>query len=138
MATKKEKAGKAGAKSTKAAVKSAKPAKVAAVESNVEPNPDEVLEGEQPVAKVSKKAKAAKEPKEPVEKTPREIIEKVLESPLEVFNRKDLTKKSTKIQPGATVLVEKLHIPGPTGSELVRVKRANSPRTYYTTEEILG
>lgn len=137
MATKKEKAGKAGAKSTKAAVKSAKPAKVAAVESNVEPNPDEVSEEAQPVEKVAK-TKTSKQSKEPKEKTPREIIEKVLESPLEVFNRKDLTKKSTKIGKGATVLVEKLHIPGPTGSELVRVKRANSPRTYYTTEEILG
>jgi len=131
MAATTKKGVKAGAKTPKAAVKSAKPAKEAV---KAAPKSKKVSAEVKP----AKAPKAPKEPKVEVEKTPREIIEKVLESPLTVFNRKDLTKKSTNIQPGASVFIEKLDAVGPTGSHLVRVKRAKSPRTYYTTEENLG
>ena len=62
-------------------------------------------------------------------------IEKVLQSPLEVFIKKDLTGDAKNIGPGSSVILEKLAVIGPTGTNVFRVKRANSERTYYTLEE---
>lgn len=72
--------------------------------------------------------------------TPSEIeigqkIERVLQSPLQVFIKKDITGDSKNIGPGSSVILEKLAVIGPTGSNVFRVKRANSERTYYTIEE---
>lgn len=90
-----------------------------------------------------KKNKPATTPKpkaKKVEKPAKEIAEKiqrVLDSPLKVFIKKDITGESKNIGPGSSVIFEKLAAIGPTGSHVVRVKRENSDRTYYTTEENL-
>ena len=62
-------------------------------------------------------------------------ITKTLESPLKVFPRKDLTGKPQNMGPGSSIIMQKLDIVGPTGTNIFRIKRANSDRTYYTTEE---
>jgi hypothetical protein len=62
-------------------------------------------------------------------------IERVLQSPLEVFIKKDITGDAKNIGPGSSVILEKLAVIGPTGTNVFRVKRANSERTYYTLEE---
>lgn len=93
-----------------------------------------------PKAKKVEKPKVVKTTKPKVEKAAKEIsekIQKVLESPLKVFIKKDITGESKNIGPGSSVIFEKLAAIGPTGSHVVRVKRENSDRTYYTTEENL-
>lgn len=62
-------------------------------------------------------------------------IEKVLQSPLQVFIKKDITGDTKNIGPGSSVILEKLAVIGPTGTNVFRVKRANSERTYYTLAE---
>lgn len=92
-----------------------------------------------PKAKVEKPAKVAKVAKAPkqteAQKEIAEKIQKVLETPLRVFIKKDITGDSKNIGPGSSVILEKLSVIGPTGSHVFRVKRENSDRTYYTTEE---
>ena len=97
----------------------------------------------EPAPKAKKAAKKAEAPKvKPVkvakEKAQKEVaekIQKVLESPLKVFIKKDITGDTKNIGPGSSVILEKLAVIGPTGSHVFRVKRENSDRTYYTTEE---
>jgi len=62
-------------------------------------------------------------------------IQKVLETPMEIFIKKDLSGKAKHILPGSSVFIEKTEAIGPTGSNLIRVKRANCDRTYYTVAE---
>ena len=62
-------------------------------------------------------------------------IQKVLETPMEIFIKKDLSGKAKHILPGSSVFIEKTEAIGPTGSNLIRVKRANCDRTYYTIAE---
>lgn len=92
-----------------------------------------------PKAKVEKPVKEAKAPKAPkktaAQKEIAEKIQKVLETPLKVFIKKDITGDAKNIGPGSSVILEKLSVIGPTGSHVFRVKRENSDRTYYTTEE---
>jgi hypothetical protein len=90
-------------------------------------------------AKVAKPAKAVEVKSAPkktaAQKEIAEKIQKVLETPLKVFIKKDITGDSKNIGPGSSVILEKLSIIGPTGSNVFRVKRENSDRTYYTVEE---
>lgn len=89
-----------------------------------------------PKAKVEKPVKEAKAPKKTAaQKEIAEKIQKVLETPLKVFIKKDITGDAKNIGPGSSVILEKLSVIGPTGSHVFRVKRENSDRTYYTTEE---
>jgi hypothetical protein len=84
------------------------------------------------------KPKAVKASKAVVEKAAKEIREKVmkvLETPLQVFIKKDISGNPKNIGPGSSVIFEKLSVIGPTGSNVFRVKRENSDRTYYTTAE---
>ena len=83
------------------------------------------------------KAKAQKGPKASKNIEVGQVIERVLHTPLEVFIKKDITGKSKNILAGNQVIMEKLAVVGPTGSNVFRVKRANCERTYYTIEEKL-
>jgi hypothetical protein len=89
-----------------------------------------------PKAKKEKAIKVAKAPKQtPAQKEIADKIQKVLETPLKVFIKKDITGSSKNIGPGSSIILEKLSVIGPTGSHVFRVKRENSDRTYYTVEE---
>jgi len=91
-----------------------------------------------PAAKPATKAKTngVKEAKQTeAQKEISEKIQKVLETPLKVFIKKDITGESKNIGPGSSIILEKLSVIGPTGSHVFRVKRENSDRTYYTVEE---
>jgi len=91
-----------------------------------------------PAAKPATKAKTngVKEAKQTeAQKEISEKIQKVLETPLKVFIKKDITGESKNIGPGSSIILEKLSVIGPTGSPVFRVKRENSDRTYYTVEE---
>lgn len=61
-------------------------------------------------------------------------IEKILQSPLEVYAKKAIEGKIV-LAPGSSVTLEKLDAVGPTGTNIFRVKKAHSDRTYYTIEE---
>jgi len=91
-----------------------------------------------PAAKPATKAKTekVKEVKQTAaQKEISEKIQKVLETPLKVFIKKDITGEAKNIGPGSSIILEKLSVIGPTGSHVFRVKRENSDRTYYTVEE---
>lgn len=91
-----------------------------------------------PVAKAKQEAPVAATPKSkqtPAQKEIAEKIQKVLETPLKVFIKKDITGSAKNIGPGSSVILEKLSVIGPTGSHVFRVKRQNCDRTYYTVEE---
>ena len=88
----------------------------------------------EPKAK-TEKVKAPKAKQTAAQKEIADKIQKVLETPLRVFIKKDITGDSKNIGPGSSVILEKLSVIGPTGSHVFRVKRENSDRTYYTTEE---
>lgn len=64
-----------------------------------------------------------------------EKIHKVLTSTMRVFGKKDISGKPTSMAQGSTVILEKTSEIGPTGTHVVRVKKENSSRTFYTTEE---
>ena len=55
-----------------------------------------------------------------------ERMNMVLKNAAEVFIRKDLAGNPVKMNPGSEVIVERV------AKALFRVKRVNSPRTYYT------
>jgi hypothetical protein len=62
-------------------------------------------------------------------------IHRVLTSGMRVFGKKDITGKPTSMPQGSSVILEKTSEIGPTGTHVVRVKKENSSRTFYTTEE---
>ena len=62
-------------------------------------------------------------------------IHRVLTSNMRVFGKKDISGNPTKMGPGASVVIEKTAEIGPTGTNVYRVKKENSSRTFYTTEE---
>jgi hypothetical protein len=62
-------------------------------------------------------------------------IHRVLTSSMRVFGKKDISGNPTKMGPGASVVIEKTAEIGPTGTNVYRVKKENSSRTFYTTEE---
>jgi hypothetical protein len=62
-------------------------------------------------------------------------IHKVLTSGMKVFGKKDISGKPTSMPQGSAVVLEKTAEIGPTGTHVVRVKKENSSRTFYTTEE---
>ena len=62
-------------------------------------------------------------------------IHKVLTSTMKVFGKKDISGNSTSMPQGSSVILEKTSEIGPTGTHVVRVKKVNSTRTFYTTEE---
>ena len=64
-----------------------------------------------------------------------EKINKVLESPIKVFGKKDISGKPGLMPQGSNVILEKISDIGPTGTHVVRIKKENSTRTFYTTEE---
>ncbi len=64
-------------------------------------------------------------------------IETSLISPLKVFGRKEATGTPAQMKPCAAIILEKLAIAGPTGTNLIRVKKPGSTRIFYTTEENL-
>ena len=64
-------------------------------------------------------------------------IETSLVSPLKVFGKKEATGTPAQMKPCAAIILEKLAIAGPTGTNLIRVKKPGSTRIFYTTEENL-
>jgi hypothetical protein len=60
-----------------------------------------------------------------------------LVSPLKVFGKKEATGTPAQMKPCAAIILEKLAIAGPTGTNLIRVKKPGSTRIFYTTEENL-
>lgn len=64
-------------------------------------------------------------------------IETSLISPLKVFGRKEATGTAAQMKPCAAIILEKLAIEGPTGTNLIRVKKPGSTRIFYTTEDNL-
>lgn len=109
---------------SKAELEAAKAAEIE-IESQPQPEVEQVIEQEQaePMASSS----------------PFEInkkIELVLESPMKVFKNKKVEEvDKTSILAGHSVIVEKMPVIGPTGTNMFRVKRANCDRLYYTIAE---
>lgn len=64
-------------------------------------------------------------------------IETSLVSPLKVFGKKEATGTPAQMKPCAAIILEKLAIAGPTGTNLIRVKKPGSTRIFYTLEENL-
>jgi hypothetical protein len=64
-------------------------------------------------------------------------IETSLVSPLKVFGKKEATGTPAQMKPCAAIILEKLAIEGPTGTNLIRVKKPGSTRIFYTLEENL-
>lgn len=86
----------------------------------------------------NRKPKTVKEPRGPQGSSdPHSTLKvsQVLQSPLEVFIKKDITGKSKNILAGNEITIEKLPVLGPTGTNVYRIKRTNCERTYYTIEE---
>jgi hypothetical protein len=52
-----------------------------------------------------------------------------------VFGKKDISGTPTTMAQGSSVILEKTSEIGPTGTAVVRVKKENSTRTFYTVEE---
>jgi hypothetical protein len=61
-------------------------------------------------------------------------IETSLASPLEVFGKKDVVGKSASMKPCASIIFEKLAMVSENGENIIRVKKPNSTRIFYTTE----
>jgi hypothetical protein len=61
-------------------------------------------------------------------------IETSLASPLEVFGKKDVVGKSASMKPCASIIFEKLATVTEHGENIIRVKKPNSTRIFYTTE----
>ena len=64
-------------------------------------------------------------------------IEVTLTNPLEVFSKKDAAGKPAKMGPCASVVFTKLADIGPTGTNVIGVKKPGSSRIFYTTEDRL-
>ena len=62
-------------------------------------------------------------------------IHKVLSAGMKVFGKKDISGTPTTMAQGSSVILEKTAEIGPTGTHVVRVKKENSTRTFYTVEE---
>lgn len=62
-------------------------------------------------------------------------IHKVLTAGIKVFGKKDISGTPTTMAQGSSVILEKTSEIGPTGTAVVRVKKENSTRTFYTVEE---
>jgi len=62
-------------------------------------------------------------------------ISRVLTSAMKVFGKKDISGNPTTMAQGSSVILEKTSEIGPTGTHVVRVKKENSTRTFYTIEE---
>ena len=60
-----------------------------------------------------------------------------LTNPLEVFSKKDASGKPAKMGPCAAVVLTKLADIGPTGTNVIGVKKPGSSRIFYTTEDRL-
>jgi hypothetical protein len=116
---------------TKPGKKTAAPSPVRRSKPAAEPQPKAKVKAVKPEAK-----KTATKPKQTAaQKEIADKIQKVLETPLKVFIKKDITGSSKNIGPGSSIILEKLSVIGPTGSNVFRVKRENSDRTYYTVAE---
>jgi len=63
-----------------------------------------------------------------------DIVEITLNRPLIVFDSKKMGKIK-RINPGNDVIITKLGEIGPSGSNIIRVKRKDSLRSYFTKEE---
>ena len=61
-------------------------------------------------------------------------IETSLASPLEVFGKKDVAGKAANMKPCAAIILEKLAQVASNGEHIIRVKKPNSTRIFYTTE----
>lgn len=61
-------------------------------------------------------------------------IETSLASPLEVFGKKDVAGKAANMKPCAAIIFEKLAQVAANGEHIIRVKKPNSTRIFYTTE----
>ena len=135
MAQRDPKTGRFLPKAGTTTTKSPKTAPSKTAPSKAKPSP---VRTTKPAAKPATKAKTngVKEAKQTeAQKEISEKIQKVLETPLKVFIKKDITGESKNIGPGSSIILEKLSVIGPTGSHVFRVKRENSDRTYYTVEE---
>lgn len=67
------------------------------------------------------------------------VLKRVLRTELEVYDKKDIhSTKPSRMRPGSEVSLEMLADKGPTGTHLVRVKKDNSNRVFYTMEEKLA
>ena len=64
-------------------------------------------------------------------------MEMALTNPLEVFSKKDASGKPAKMGPCAAVVFTKLADIGPTGTNVIGVKKPGSSRIFYTTEDRL-
>lgn len=64
-------------------------------------------------------------------------MEMALTNPLEVFSKKDASGKPAKMGPCASVVFTKLADIGPTGTNVIGVKKPGSSRIFYTTEDRL-
>lgn len=64
-----------------------------------------------------------------------ERLEKLLAAPLEVYGKKSLEGNPAKMRPGSTVIFEKLAQTLESGNHVVSVRKANSSRIFYTTED---
>jgi len=63
-------------------------------------------------------------------------VTRTLRTPLDVFfSKSSIGSDAAHVMPGSKIVIEKLEDKGPTGTHIVRVKRATSPRMYYTIEE---
>ena len=62
-------------------------------------------------------------------------IHKVITAGIRVFGKKDITGTPTTMAQGSSVILEKTPDIGPTGTHVIRVKKENSTRTFYTVEE---
>lgn len=64
------------------------------------------------------------------------VLKRVLRTELEVYDKKDVaSSKPSKMRSGAEVSLEMIDEKGPTGTHLVRVRKENSNRVFYTMEE---
>ena len=66
-----------------------------------------------------------------------ESISRVLATALSIFDKKSADGDPVRMKEGTEVTLEKLADVGPTGTHLIRVKKSNSHRIFYTIEENL-
>ena len=66
-----------------------------------------------------------------------ETINRKLKTTLEVFEKKSIEGNPANMRAGSDVILEMLEAKGPTGTHIVRVKKPESRRIFYTIEEKL-
>lgn len=129
---------KANANKDKATKKEVAP--VAAIENNDETPQGEATETTEATPAAEAKPAKAKKEKEVKEKKITVLSEKQkikLAAPTAVFSRKDASIKSSLMRQDSEVIIQKLADVGPTGTNMVSLKKENSKRIFYTPEENL-